>query len=349
MNFSKITLIASLAGIAAPVLAADLDLSKLPPAATQKGVTYAKDIRPILETSCFRCHGEERPKGGLRLDNLGAVLKGGEDGKVVVVGKSEKSPLVIAVARLDPETAMPPMRGGGGPGGPGRGGPGAQGGFGGGMLIAPQMVSQGDKNADKKLSREELVALADVWFDKLDMPKTGKLSQEQFVERLGTVLPMPQRPGSSGGAPAGGGAPKGGGGGGFSPAAFIGPGLFVSVDLDKNGSLTRPELKAAFGKWFTEWDAEKVGALTEEQIRTGLNATMPRPNFGPAGGPGGPGGGGGGFPPGGGQGGQRPPGGQGGKGGQFGGGSGGGFGGPPKALTADQVGLIRAWIDQGAK
>jgi hypothetical protein len=27
----------------------------------------------------------------------------------------------------------------------------------------------------------------------------------------------------------------------------------------------------------------------------------------------------------------------------------GGFGPPPKPLTAEQVGLVRAWIDQGAK
>jgi len=46
---------------------------------------------------------------------------------VVIPGKSAESPLVIAVAQLDPETAMPPKRKG--PGGPGgRGGPGGNGG-----------------------------------------------------------------------------------------------------------------------------------------------------------------------------------------------------------------------------
>src|ERR1044071_4888071 len=78
-----------------------VDTSKLPPAARQKGVTYAKDIKPMLEASCIRCHGEERQKGGLRLDSLEALLKGGEDGKVVTPGKSEKSLLVIAAAQID--------------------------------------------------------------------------------------------------------------------------------------------------------------------------------------------------------------------------------------------------------
>ncbi|MBI3882568.1 MAG: hypothetical protein HY301_21210 [Verrucomicrobia bacterium] len=104
------------------------DLTKLPPAAKQTGVTYAKDIKPILEASCFRCHGERQQKGDLRLDSLEAALKGGEDGKVILAGKSAESPLVIAVAQLDPKTAMPPKRGGG-PGG--KGGPGGPGGPGG--------------------------------------------------------------------------------------------------------------------------------------------------------------------------------------------------------------------------
>ncbi len=96
-----------------------LDVSKLPPAAKRKGVTYAKDIKPLFEGSCFRCHGEERQKGGLRLDSLESTLKGGEDGKVVVSGKSDKSPLVIAIAQIDPDYAMPPKMKGRGPGGPG--------------------------------------------------------------------------------------------------------------------------------------------------------------------------------------------------------------------------------------
>ena len=88
----------------------EIDPAQLPPAAAQKGVTYAKDIRPILEASCFRCHGEEKQKAELRLDSLEAVLKGSENGKVVIPGDSAKSRLVIATSRLDKESAMPPRR-----------------------------------------------------------------------------------------------------------------------------------------------------------------------------------------------------------------------------------------------
>lgn len=84
------------------------DLSKLPPAAAKKGVTYAKDIKPIFEKACFQCHGPEKQKGDLRVDSLEAILKGSEYGKVVEPGKVDKSPLLWSVARLDEDTAMPP-------------------------------------------------------------------------------------------------------------------------------------------------------------------------------------------------------------------------------------------------
>jgi len=120
-----------------------IDLSKLPPAATKKGLTYSTDIKPLLEASCTRCHGQDRPKAGLQLTSLDAILKGTKEGKVVVPGDSKKSILVIAAAQIDEETAMPPRRGPGhgGPGGGrppggqqggggGPGGPGGPGGFG---------------------------------------------------------------------------------------------------------------------------------------------------------------------------------------------------------------------------
>jgi Planctomycete cytochrome C len=138
MKYTSTIMACGLAILAGPVFAAP-DLSRLPAAATQQGVTYAKDIRPLFEASCFRCHGSERQKGDLRLDSLEAIMKGGKDGDVVVPGKSDKSDLVIAVAQIDDDTAMPPKKGpgrgrgpgggpgGGGPGGGGAGGPGGQG------------------------------------------------------------------------------------------------------------------------------------------------------------------------------------------------------------------------------
>jgi mono/diheme cytochrome c family protein len=88
--------------------AADIDVSKLPPASSKKDLTFAKDILPIFQKSCVKCHGAEKQKGKLRVDTLEGTLKGGENGESVVKGNSAKSSLVHTIARLDPDSSMPP-------------------------------------------------------------------------------------------------------------------------------------------------------------------------------------------------------------------------------------------------
>ena len=108
VTVSSVVLALGLVSTALPLCAAPIDLSKLPPASTRQGVTYQEDIRPLFEASCVRCHSGQRPKARLRLDSLAGVLKGSKDGKVVVPGNSQKSKLVVAVARIDKDSAMPP-------------------------------------------------------------------------------------------------------------------------------------------------------------------------------------------------------------------------------------------------
>lgn len=101
---------AGLAGIAAEKeKKTDIDLSKLPAPSTKGGLTYAKDIKPIFDQSCVKCHGAEKPKARLRLDSLQGALKGGEDGKVIKPGDSAGSPMVHSISYLgDPDFHMPP-------------------------------------------------------------------------------------------------------------------------------------------------------------------------------------------------------------------------------------------------
>jgi hypothetical protein len=108
MKKLSILLAAGLMSAGVSARASQIDVSKLPPPAKEQGLTYQKDIRPILEASCVRCHGQERPKAGLRLDSLEGVLKGSKEGKIVNPGSSEKSQIVLASSQLDPKTAMPP-------------------------------------------------------------------------------------------------------------------------------------------------------------------------------------------------------------------------------------------------
>lgn len=93
------------------VFADNTDTSKLPPASTQTGITYEKDIKPIFDATCIKCHGEKKPKAKLRLDSLAGVMKGGDDGKVIEPGNSAKSMLVLNVAHLgDEDDYMPPPK-----------------------------------------------------------------------------------------------------------------------------------------------------------------------------------------------------------------------------------------------
>jgi len=86
---------------------AAVDISKLPPPVSRP-VNFDLDIRPILESSCLRCHGAERPKSQFRLTSRNHALKGGDDGIDIFPGDSAKSPLIHYVAGLVPDKEMPP-------------------------------------------------------------------------------------------------------------------------------------------------------------------------------------------------------------------------------------------------
>ena len=88
-------------------LAAEVDISKLPPSATRP-IDFAADIKPIFEAACIRCHGTEKPKSKFSLVTREAALKGGENGLAIVSGDSAKSPLIHYVAALVPDMEMPP-------------------------------------------------------------------------------------------------------------------------------------------------------------------------------------------------------------------------------------------------
>ena len=107
----RITVLTALMPVLIVANAADKkpDLSKLPPPSTKKDLTYAKDINPLLETSCLKCHGAEKPKSKYRVDSREALIKGGESEEAAVVpGKSDQSLIVHYVSDLVEDMEMPP-------------------------------------------------------------------------------------------------------------------------------------------------------------------------------------------------------------------------------------------------
>jgi mono/diheme cytochrome c family protein len=83
------------------------DARKLPAAAAS--YDFARDIQPILEANCVRCHGAAKRRSGLRLDTREQLLKGGsEHEQVIIEGQSARSPLVLMAAGLVQDLEMPP-------------------------------------------------------------------------------------------------------------------------------------------------------------------------------------------------------------------------------------------------
>src|SRR5262249_42128254 len=58
----------------------------------------------------YECHGPEKQKAGLRLDQKAAALKGGDSGPLVVGGKSAESLLIQAVMGNKEDIARMPKK-----------------------------------------------------------------------------------------------------------------------------------------------------------------------------------------------------------------------------------------------
>ncbi|MDB6054917.1 MAG: Planctomycete cytochrome [Verrucomicrobiales bacterium] len=86
-----------------------VDISKLP-APVSREVDFVRDVRPIFEKNCLKCHGAEKPKGGFRLDARELALAGGDEAKDILPSDSAHSPLIHYVARVVPDMEMPPAQ-----------------------------------------------------------------------------------------------------------------------------------------------------------------------------------------------------------------------------------------------
>jgi mono/diheme cytochrome c family protein len=96
-----------LAGALSPAgLAAAAEAEPAPGATVH--VDFRRDIEPILVKRCTECHGPDKQKSELRLDNKKDALKGGKSGQPLLVpGRSAESLLVQRVISNDPDEVMP--------------------------------------------------------------------------------------------------------------------------------------------------------------------------------------------------------------------------------------------------
>src|SRR5262249_7347933 len=61
--------------------------------ASPTAVTFDKDVLPLFEAKCLRCHGGKDQKAGLDLRSKAGLLKGGESGPALQPGAADKSVL----------------------------------------------------------------------------------------------------------------------------------------------------------------------------------------------------------------------------------------------------------------
>ncbi|HZT81747.1 MAG TPA: DUF1549 domain-containing protein, partial [Gemmataceae bacterium] len=78
-------------------------------AADKPSVDYRRDILPLLQSRCYKCHDAAKKRSGYRLDVRAAALRGGESGKPAIVpGQSGKSELIRRITTAAGSEAMPP-------------------------------------------------------------------------------------------------------------------------------------------------------------------------------------------------------------------------------------------------
>jgi hypothetical protein len=74
-----------------------------------QAVSYADDVRPILQANCVSCHSPGSFSGELDLSSHAALMQGGRSGDVVVAGSSSTSLLVDKISSNAVGFRMPPF------------------------------------------------------------------------------------------------------------------------------------------------------------------------------------------------------------------------------------------------
>ncbi|MEO7598499.1 MAG: ankyrin repeat domain-containing protein [Opitutus sp.] len=86
---------------------ADSSLADTPAVAT---MNFTRDIAPIFDRSCVKCHSGKKPKGSFDLTRRDSLLKGGQSGEPAIVpGYADDSPLLQQILGQVEDLEMPPL------------------------------------------------------------------------------------------------------------------------------------------------------------------------------------------------------------------------------------------------
>lgn len=78
-------------------------------AATLNGqaIDFQKEILPIFKTHCFQCHGDGKSEGGLSLESVSGLQRGGHSGSPIFTPKATDSELYLRISSLAEGYRMP--------------------------------------------------------------------------------------------------------------------------------------------------------------------------------------------------------------------------------------------------
>jgi mono/diheme cytochrome c family protein len=82
-----------------------------PPGFSGGRIDYVRDVEPIFQANCVKCHNGTKKKGGYRLDAREHIFAAGESGTAAIVpGKSDDSRLIKMVEGKGDfaDSVMPP-------------------------------------------------------------------------------------------------------------------------------------------------------------------------------------------------------------------------------------------------
>ena len=76
----------------------------------EKNTFFESKIRPVLAEKCYDCHSgqSKKVKGGLRLDHISLIKKGGDTGSAIESIDGLEPLLLEALSHENPDMQMPP-------------------------------------------------------------------------------------------------------------------------------------------------------------------------------------------------------------------------------------------------
>jgi len=77
----------------------------------EREVDFNTEIKPILASRCYECHGTEKSKSGLRLDRRDLAWRGGDSGSAILPGNSKASLLIHYVTGDNEDKIVMPAQG----------------------------------------------------------------------------------------------------------------------------------------------------------------------------------------------------------------------------------------------